>query len=839
MGHRAALPSSLFSFLFIFIIISTKTLLRKNTTVKSSEAIRFYVGLLTLLITMRLNTVHCSQQRWTGCTTTNITKISCVLDSEQNAILTADNFTEGLHELKISGGKNLLLSRDIFYRAKYLKLLYIKDNNNLTISNGTFNNQFLRNRHLNITLININNVYLESYSLKNAANLSISLYIMNAETVVIRPDTFYDVDSVTIRNVTSLQLQSNSFKLMQATTPVPKPKVTFDNVKMKELPGGTFPSALCILTLRNCNIGYVSAEAIKLIMLNVFTIDNCTVDEWGSGTFAFGTYINELHISSSRLKTVKTDAFNLGAGSILTIEHSMIDKIYSGAFNMTVASVSLINNTFEDVKNMGFTLTKETSWTRMKMENNTFKTLHTNAFNAPYIPDEDGTKNGVFIFRRNYINNAAVNTFNLSVPNDIHIIVSDNYFGDECQCSLTNRMKNIFSGVPSTNNNISQLLFETSKCKVTYKISKCYDLPQGFMLMRNFTDSFCDLSMKNCEIFADDEENSDVNKLPFIPPWKYHNEMIKERKVLEIILFIAACCVFVIIISTFIMWLYRNQYFTKGRILLFLSTESLFNLMCRLCTRSSGGVSRSNSAHSISRISVHEYAELHGQKIIQDIEEEILPSEDKGTQTLPEELTQELLQSLREKLDDPENYSEARDMIEHLYDLIKVEESCNKNHVDTSINFDDFDDTNITIENHVYDEIKPSTRQNTTLNKDKTMTPKTKKILVTVGTRAPSPEKLLPLRVAYAENKRKSSLILGDYSEPKDRKNQSHEYSELPGKTQTQNIFLTEFNNDNKISFKNSEENIQLHNSKPIFLLANRPLPEKPDPGEGPSTSST
>lgn len=52
--------------------------------------------------------------------------------------------------------------------------------------------------------------------------------------------------------------------------------------------------------------------------------------------------------------------------------------------------------------------------------------------------------------------------------------------------------------------------------------------------------------------------------------------------------------------------------------------------------------------------------------------EEILPTEDKWTQTLPEELTQELIESLRERLEDPENFSDAVNMIEQLYSLIKV-----------------------------------------------------------------------------------------------------------------------------------------------------------------------
>lgn len=72
------------------------------------------------------------------------------------------------------------------------------------------------------------------------------------------------------------------------------------------------------------------------------------------------------------------------------------------------------------------------------------------------------------------------------------------------------------------------------------------------------------------------------------------------------------------------------------------------------------------SSDSLRRVPMHEYSEVGVQVIIY---------QDKGTQTLPEELSHEVLQSLREKLDDPEDYAEAREMIEHLYDLIRVEEN--------------------------------------------------------------------------------------------------------------------------------------------------------------------
>lgn len=46
---------------------------------------------------------------------------------------------------------------------------------------------------------------------------------------------------------------------------------------------------------------------------------------------------------------------------------------------------------------------------------------------------------------------------------------------------------------------------------------------------------------------------------------------------------------------------------------------------------------------------------------------------------LPDELTPELLQTLRERLDDPSTHNEAREMIERLYEMFIVDESYTNN----------------------------------------------------------------------------------------------------------------------------------------------------------------
>jgi len=151
-----------------------------------------------------------------------------------------------------------------------------------------------------------------------------------------------------------------------------------------------------------------------------------------------------------------------------------------------------------------------------------------------------------------------------------------------------------------------------------------------------------------------------------------------ERGVITTVVLLVLCGFGAVCAVSAVTWLNARGYFIKLRSLL---------------TPNGGGgngggagtACRTISAHSLSRMSVHEYTELQRLKLGGNVvggcggdvgAMRVIVYQDKGTQTVPEELTHEMLQNLRDKLDDPDDYAEARGIIEHLYDLIRVEETC-------------------------------------------------------------------------------------------------------------------------------------------------------------------
>lgn len=316
---------------------------------------------------------------------------------------------------------------------------------------------------------------------------------------------------------------------------------------------------------------------------------------------------------------------------------------------------------------------------------------------------------------------------------------------------------------------------DSSYCVVDKILRDCFNLPEGYLGMRNYTQTICSKTNDriNCTYQAAKPEPS-VSP-PSVGPHKYprqkgyfdvemsdQEQLEREKRIILIVCAAAALSLVIIIFLFGVVYIRRRGVCPK------LNSGPL---VATSWFSPTSGMTAATSARSISRLSVHEYAGLQGETRILDIEahqdaseedegaaegETYGYTENKSTQTLPEELTEDYLKELKDKLNDPENYGHARDMIEHLYDLIKVEESCNNNN-----------DRRPSVDGNAYDVIRQKLRRSRTEPRQPS---------VNVGTRAPSLEKLLPSLVCPRP-------ILTDYSEPRDHQiiDQNHLYAELPG----------------------------------------------------------
>lgn len=720
----------------------------------------------------------------------------CHFNKRQNLEMRGTDFPEDLSSVELTGGRELRFHTEVFSKLTYLHFVRIADVPKVLVQEHTFANMS-SSRKVRFEFEGGSSLVLEARSWKNVAG-EISVSISRFSQVIIQAQAFSGLYDLTVSQVAKFELLEDAFFIERPPRYSKEFKVEsiiLDQVKLENLERKTFYSSAHQVKIRNSHIKTVRTDAFNAISLAQVTIENTTIDKVEHGAFSGRTILHTLTLDRVILHELESGAV-LSGTTHLNIHHSRFGTLQPGTFNVTVAIASISDNIFNRLLSRAMILKQ---WDRLSINNNTFKKLDPYAFSSEGLISKAAP---IINFSKNNLYDNPTNAFDFHVNNELNYSIGNNFFNFKCRCDMAIPLKAMIKPY-----SVSEVLFRNGLCDVDHSLSKCFDLPEGFYNMLNFTERICSVN----EVILCEEIQRDAAVPPQLPgissavDTMFENNVGRERKILGSIFIIALCAMVIMMIISAVMWIGRNGYCTKARVFLLPSTNSYIGCITRFFSGS--GMTPTGSAHSISRLSIHEYAELQ-RKIGEAKEEEEIPLEDKATQTLPEELTQELLQSLQEKLNDPENYSEARNMIEHLYDLIKVEESCNKNYKDSaSINLDDLDKEN----ENVYDVIVP---------KKKTIS-REKKETVSTGTRAPSPDKLLPYTV-YGET-RKLQPAVCDYMEPKDR--QVHTYTELPNRTPGPTSVVCDYGEP-------TDTRVHFYTELPAKIkMANRPLPSKPIDG--------
>lgn len=458
--------------------------------------------------------------------------------------------------------------------------------------------------------------------------------------------------------------------------------------------------------------------------------------------------------------------FNVRFNFCCSIRLSEVD---TGAINTSAATVTFSNNEFQHLRPGAIVLHQ---WNYIAIDHNLFVDLESEAIKAE-VGATSGT-NFEFSFTGNHIQKARAGALKfMAISQNVNAArVGNNYFKEKCSCNLEEWVHEIMG---RDNFALMMMITESSYCVVDQFLDKCLNLSEGYMTMRNFTQLIC---TKRHHI--DCEKPSPKPKPSISPPsvgphiyprqkgyfdmdMSESEQIEREKRIIVIVCIVAVFIVVVAILTSGILYVRRRGVCPK------LTSSPLTNLTNWFS--SSNGMTAATSARSISRLSVHEYVGLQPEtRILQmepqasvqedddDENDDVYPyTENKATQTLPEELTEEYLRDLRERLSDPDNYSQARDMIEHLYDLIKVEESCNNNNDQQPA---------VDREENAYDVIRPRVKRSRGATRPS----------VNIGTKAPSLEKLLPSGIRVRPP-------ITEYAQPRDQRtsDQNHLYAELPG----------------------------------------------------------
>lgn len=713
-----------------------------------------------------MNGCNCTTQahRWIN--------VKCVFSKEQNVELEEGMIPPDASDVEISHCHELRIHTGAFDGGVPLKHVHVSRIYSVVAKRQAFQNLNASNTHLEVS--ECSSVFLESHAFRNTRG-TLSISISRCKNVEIKPNAFSWLLWISVKDVKSLELSSNAFKFEapQHGRHGPATKIMFQSVRIAELPKAVFPSAVAGIRMDDIGIKTIRKDAFCAMTILSVIISNASIYEIQSGAFSDRALIQHLEFVDVQLTNINTAAFRAGHDN-LTIQYSRLSEVDTGAINTSAANVTFSNNEFGHLRPGSIVLHQ---WNYIAIDHNLFKDLEIEAIKAEAIKTEVGaisSPNFEFSFTGNHIEKARAGALKfVAISQSVNSArIGNNYFREKCNCNLEKWMREV-TGL----DNFASMIMESSHCMVDQNLDKCLNLSEGYITMRNFTQLICTQgSHIECE------KPSSKPKPSVIPPSvgphvypkqknKYFDmemseseQLEREKRIIIIVCIVAVFIVVVAILASGILYVRRRGVCPK------LTSGPLTNL--RSWFSSSNGMIAATSARSISRLSVHEYVGLQPETRVLHIEEpqtsvqedddqendDIYPfAENKATQTLPEELTEEYLRDLRERLSDPDNYSQAREMIEHLYDLIKVEESCNNNN-DRQPAADR--------EENAYDVIHLRVKRSRGASKPS----------VNIGTKAPSLEKLLPSAIRVRPP-------ITEYAQPHDQRtsDQNHLYAELPG----------------------------------------------------------
>ncbi|XP_043461336.1 uncharacterized protein LOC122497959 [Leptopilina heterotoma] len=689
--------------------------------------------------------------------------VKCVFSDDQDVDLLEGTIPEDTMEVEVSHCRELRIQTGAFTGGTQLKRVHVSGIYTVVANRQAFQNLSAPNPLLEVS--ECNRVILESHAFKNTKG-PLSVSISRCRHVTIKPSAFSWLLQITVREVPNLELSSNAFKFEtpQHGRHGPATKIMFHSVKIPELPTAVFPSTAAEVRMDDIWTKVIRKDAFCSMNILSVIISNASIFEIETGAFNERTLIHSLEFVDVRLKTIRSGALRAGANN-LTIQYSRLTEVEKGAIDISVATVTFNNNEFQNLRQGAIIFHQ---WNRLAIDYNMFDYLEADAISAR--TDATSVSNYEFSFFENRLSTVKPGALAFTkISQKLNAArVSNNYFKETCNCNMESWVRKLVTG----NSSIAWMM-DTSYCLVDKVLRNCFNLPEGNLGMKNYTKTICSKGFRiNCTnpLTKLEPSPSPPSVGPHIYPRQRGyfdvemsdpDQLEREKRIIVIACVIAVFSVLVVILTSGILYMRRRGVCPK------LTSNSLTNFANSWFSPTSG-MTAATSARSISRLSVHEYAGLQTETRILEIETQVPVEEEEGayaymenkaTQTLPEELTAENLQNLKDRLNDPDNYGEARDMIEHLYDLVKIEESCNNNNNEGRFS------PNLE-EDNAYDIIIPKSRKIKIIPKP----------TATIGTKIPSLEKLLPITI-------RTRPQIVEYAEPRDHRinDQNHLYAELPG----------------------------------------------------------
>ncbi|CAG7827586.1 unnamed protein product [Allacma fusca] len=433
-------------------------------------------------------------------------------------------------------------------------------------------------------------------------------------------------------NISSLQLREDAFEnsLGSPTTPPLDKSVEFERCNILEIPAKAFPSNLERIEFIDCKIGSILSHSFKQLYMNEMIFKNTEVNDIEPNAF-YQDLVNWI-AKNSTFKHIQTNAITGGIRH-MNWTGCIIENMEENSINALIGHSLFEESHFYRVQSNGLTI-KE--WTSLSFINNTFHRVNNSAIDLTQRSDAAVTaviKGNVWLEPEpNFIITGQVDSVIASVEN--------NTFTEVCECGKTFTPMVTIEG--SKQWFVKELL-RNSRCPISEKATECLERNDTFLYFDEL-DLLCDAfpCMKGLQPMSE-----------IFPP-----QLPDRLRILAIFIGTLAGAIVVSLLITMCVYMLRRQPTTKRN-----ETSDI--------TKSFGGPQ--DFADVVYQIS--QAPPLRPRStLFEDVE-----MEDKGVQTMPNELSTDVLEGLREKLSRPDSFWDAKETIDHLYGLIQVREQSSNN----------------------------------------------------------------------------------------------------------------------------------------------------------------
>ncbi|XP_025203959.1 uncharacterized protein LOC112600850 [Melanaphis sacchari] len=536
-----------------------------------------------------------------------------------------------------------------------------------------------------VTISHVRQLFLDTNAFHPYVG-TVDVLVEDCDVVRLGSEVVFKLQSFVFRRIGILDLSKNTFK--NAATGSSIKKMILEDLTANRLPSYAFYTSIDVLSITNCKFDTIERKAFPLNDIGNVTLTNVTVNLVESEAFQNSALINNLRMTRCIIHEMQNDAIMSAVQNII-IEESEFELMRTSAVTMAT-KLTLYNNTFKRVDGRCFVLHNLHT---VLVHGNTFNHTEAEAFyesTASSPETRSSTRSVLHISDNNFLRSVADGKWLPAIQLQraaFEMNITGNTFNGSCGCApwkfVAVTVVSNDNGSMTDNDNGDTDFADRNYYRVNKVEAECANLTGAeidHLRIAQFEEAAgCDLddgaAFDLC--VRDRVTAAQVRGVGKFPSLGDVLSPTAERGVITTVVLLVLCGFGAVCAVSAVTWLNARGYFIKLR--------SLLTPNGGVGGGGGGTTCRTMSAHSLSRVSVHEYAELQRLKLGgggigsrgSDVGAvRVIIYQDKGTQTVPEELTHEMLQNLRDKLDDPDDYAEARGIIEHLYDLIRVEETC-------------------------------------------------------------------------------------------------------------------------------------------------------------------